>query len=267
MFDLFSSYIFEKFPECQCTEPYFTVPPVQTWMMKAVHTSETSVYFRETTWRYIPESWHINNSLFIWQSVTNCICCVASNGRLIQTYVRAVVAYFNVPFWYFYMSGLTETTTNLNHNNLPPGRDSKKGRVCVNHSVSWSWGRLWLSFHAASSALQLTLVPLIWQNSRKQRNHVTGGSISLNTQHTGLSHVCNIPAALIVHADTCTASDPVPGKISQTNGSQCKYWATFCASSTAWRRHDNLGNAQSVCLSVLKAEVHFVKKCKRGDRG
>jgi hypothetical protein len=28
-------------------------------MMEAVRTSETSVYFNETTWRYIPEGYHI----------------------------------------------------------------------------------------------------------------------------------------------------------------------------------------------------------------
>jgi hypothetical protein len=29
-------------------------------MMEAVHTSETSVYLSETTWRYIPEDCHLH---------------------------------------------------------------------------------------------------------------------------------------------------------------------------------------------------------------
>jgi hypothetical protein len=31
-----------------------------TLMMEAVHTSETSVYFNETIWRYIPEGCHLH---------------------------------------------------------------------------------------------------------------------------------------------------------------------------------------------------------------
>jgi hypothetical protein len=31
-------------------------------IMEAVRTSETSVYFKETTWRYIPESCHLHTS-------------------------------------------------------------------------------------------------------------------------------------------------------------------------------------------------------------
>jgi hypothetical protein len=32
-------------------------------MMEAVRTSETSVYFNETTWRYIPEDYHLLSPL------------------------------------------------------------------------------------------------------------------------------------------------------------------------------------------------------------
>jgi hypothetical protein len=33
-------------------------------MMQAVHTSETSVYFNETTWSYIPEACHLHPQNF-----------------------------------------------------------------------------------------------------------------------------------------------------------------------------------------------------------
>jgi hypothetical protein len=33
--------------------------------MKAVRTSETMVYFKETTWRHIPEGCHLHNTVFL----------------------------------------------------------------------------------------------------------------------------------------------------------------------------------------------------------
>jgi hypothetical protein len=47
-----------------------------TLMMEAEHTSETSVYFKETTWCYIPESCHLTrrsenrNAHLYWNEVT-----------------------------------------------------------------------------------------------------------------------------------------------------------------------------------------------------
>jgi hypothetical protein len=39
--------------------------------MEAVRTSETSVYFNKTTWRYITEGYH-------FQGITDCTACVTA---------------------------------------------------------------------------------------------------------------------------------------------------------------------------------------------
>jgi uncharacterized protein YfbU (UPF0304 family) len=44
--------------ELKTTDGYFIIRAMM--MVKAVHTSETSVYFKETIWHYIPEGYHLH---------------------------------------------------------------------------------------------------------------------------------------------------------------------------------------------------------------